>query len=540
MVSEWLSTWLIATVAISVLISGILLRQLAHPDVKFPALLVVLLSWSLSLTVVWVAPLDLDMGQIEPELLTPVWMVAYWTTSLLTWLIIPIQQAYYDSGHFNWRDKLREAIRSNLQFYVYAGVLIAAVAVAVAVTSGLAAANLLTLAMALANIWGLFLMVVLLGYGLVDIPRKLWNFGNTQLRARALYFQAVAIHDEYQDSTELISDTISMVEMASTKVKNLDDEKLTSYMDIIEAACPQHDSISTVNEFIPSDLAAELRDNPITEHLLAKLHYRVKKDYHENRRAEFEWNSLLDRLKQIETEEAAKISNYAIHRTFRGIFNLHVLARLLSAILWIVTFAVIWCEITLSIDVRYSIFYVVIQKFNSPPVTYMVGLILISYLAMCAFYSMFRLRLSSFYHLHFGGHSEANSLLFNASFILRLIFPLGINFFSTTLLDRGATTSFETAVGQMNVVPVLGQKFNLFVPVVISVLCLVTGCNLYGRLLRLLQISQFEENGPGSDQIVAEGESLVRRQRRKRARNIISNRTVAGGYLQLGQSHGSP
>jgi hypothetical protein len=97
-------------------------------------------------------------------------------------------------------------------------------------------------------------------------------------------------------------------------------------------------------------------------------------------------------------------------------------------------------------------------------------------------------------------------LLFNASFILRLVFPLGINFFSTTLIDRGENTSFEKAIGQINVVPILGiitvqfstlflicylgQKFNLFVPIVISVLCLATFFNFYGRILRLLQITQ--------------------------------------------------
>jgi hypothetical protein len=95
-----------------------LLRQLAHPEVKFGALLVVFASWTLSLTVVWVAPLDLDMGQNEPGLLTPVWLIAYWTTSLLTWLVIPLQQSYYDSGHFRFQGRIKEAFRSNLQFYM--------------------------------------------------------------------------------------------------------------------------------------------------------------------------------------------------------------------------------------------------------------------------------------------------------------------------------------------------------------------------------------------------------------------------------------
>jgi hypothetical protein len=239
---------------------------------------------------------------------------------------------------------------------------------------------LLALAMALANIWGLFLMVVLLGYGLIDVPRKLWDFGNSQKKARALYFRAVEVHDEFQDAIELVSDTLAMVNETSSRVLQSDDPELSSYMEIIEAACPNQDSVTTISEFTPSPLAAELKNNPLSEHLLAKLNYRVKKDYHESRRAEYEWNSLLDKLEQIETEEVEKLSRAALHQTIRSTFNVYVLSRLISIFFCAMTIAVIWSEITLSIDVRFSIFYLLIRYFDSPPATYLIGSCLISYL----------------------------------------------------------------------------------------------------------------------------------------------------------------
>lgn len=195
----WLQVWLACTVAASAVVSGALLYQLAHPDVRLPCKVTVFFAWALAFTVIWVTPLDLDADHAASALLFPVWNATYWCVSLLTWLLIPLQQACrvaaaaamatlfaphrpnsnprvadYDSGHFTVRDKLKDAFRANVRFYVVALVLISVVGVTAAATSGLRPDELVGLGMALANVWGMLLMVLLLGYGLVDIPRKLW------------------------------------------------------------------------------------------------------------------------------------------------------------------------------------------------------------------------------------------------------------------------------------------------------------------------------------------------------------------------------
>lgn len=194
---------------------------------------------------------------------------------------------------------------------------------------------------------------------------------------------------------------------------------------------------------------------------------------------------------------------------------------------------------TLSIGVRLSIFYNIVNSVSDPALVYLTGAVVSSYLAVCAFYSMFRLRLSSFYHLHFGRHSEANSLLFNASYILRLVFPIGVNVFSMTKDDRGQTTAFESVLGVMNVVPLLGEKFNLFVPIVISVFCFITLANFYGRILRCLQVRACSVWGgapvPGTDSgpppsswVSSRRTALVRMRLFRRVRAWSSERRGSG------------
>lgn len=53
---------------------------------------------------------------------------------------------------------------------------------------------------------------------------------------------------------------------------------------------------------------------------------------------------------------------------------------------------------------------------------------------------MFRLRLSAYYAMHGKRRTDENSMLFNGSYLLRLIAPLGYNFVN---LLRVSDTTFQ-------------------------------------------------------------------------------------------------
>lgn len=73
-------------------------------------------------------------------------------------------------------------------------------------------------------------------------------------------------------------------------------------------------------------------------------------------------------------------------------------------------------------------------------------------------------------------------LLFNAQYLIRLQFPLGYNFMRI-LRYYGTDYSnvpplklpaFQTLMNDMTAVPVLGTSFNIYVPMVLVVLCVFT------------------------------------------------------------------
>ncbi|KAG5841477.1 hypothetical protein ANANG_G00199910 [Anguilla anguilla] len=113
-----------------------------------------------------------------PEGIMPVfWRVVYWTSQCLTWLLLPFMQSYARSGAFSITGKIKTALIENAIYYgtyllVFGSLLIY---VAVHPKWRLSWYELQTIGITAANTWGLFLLVLLLGYGLVEIPRSYWN-----------------------------------------------------------------------------------------------------------------------------------------------------------------------------------------------------------------------------------------------------------------------------------------------------------------------------------------------------------------------------
>lgn len=82
--------------------------------------------------------------------------------------------AWLESGYFTFRDRLVDALHAQLRTAVFA--LLALVAfVAYLLLQRYTLAGVEGLLMALSNTYGLLFVVVLLGNGVIEVPRRLWN-----------------------------------------------------------------------------------------------------------------------------------------------------------------------------------------------------------------------------------------------------------------------------------------------------------------------------------------------------------------------------
>lgn len=70
--------------------------------------------------------------------------------------------------------------------------------------------ELQTIGITAANTWGLFLLVLLLGYGLVEIPRSYWNASRHGHLLIKTYFKAAKLMTEKADAEENLEDVMEV------------------------------------------------------------------------------------------------------------------------------------------------------------------------------------------------------------------------------------------------------------------------------------------------------------------------------------------
>ncbi|CAM9441170.1 unnamed protein product, partial [Phaeothamnion confervicola] len=118
------------------------------------------------------------------------WLTIYWTTFILAWIVLPILNTAWHEGEFTWRRRLESAARSNLRQYIVMGAASLAFIIYLLVSGKTHLTSLSGFLMAWGNTYGLMLIVLLLGHGLVEVPRKLWQNSFPDRELRLLYFRA--------------------------------------------------------------------------------------------------------------------------------------------------------------------------------------------------------------------------------------------------------------------------------------------------------------------------------------------------------------
>jgi len=76
------------------------------------------------------------------------------------------------------------------------------------------------LAVTASNTWGLCLLVLLLGYGLIDVPRSCWHSARMRQRLARTYFSLAKMSLERAEAEEALEDVLD-VSLNDTHVADL-------------------------------------------------------------------------------------------------------------------------------------------------------------------------------------------------------------------------------------------------------------------------------------------------------------------------------
>ncbi|XP_037115508.1 G-protein coupled receptor-associated protein LMBRD2B-like [Syngnathus acus] len=480
-----------------------------------------------------------------PDGVLPVfWRVVYWTSQFLTWLLLPFMQSYARSGAFSLVGKVKAALVENAIYYGSYLLIFICLFIYVAVHPQwrLSWTEFETIGITAANTWGLFLLVLLLGYGLVEIPRSYWLSSSHDYLLAKTYFKVAKMASEKAAAEENLADVMEDVSAINASVKS--NHPLRKCVDTVLTKCPiEYQEMS-------SDVEHPCEDLPVltTKRGLAQLHKKVISAVQWCRQTRVQWSELVKHIVHLE-DVAKSRSSPSCHfmRSFattehdgyirRFIYTpkvewywecvfRQVFYKLLALLLFFLSVAVVWSECTFfSVHPVLSLLAIIVRITEQQRYyicTEVVCFVTVLFLCVCVYTTVFRIRIFNYYYLAPHHQTDAYSLQFSGMLFCRLTPPLCLNFLGLIHMDPAVSqqdrirTSYTSIMGSMHLLSFISKGFYIYYPVLILLLCFGTIYNLGSRCLNLLGVHQYVADDHLSSDLVDEGKELVRRERRKR------------------------
>uniref|UniRef100_A0A668ANK0 LMBR1 domain containing 2a n=1 Tax=Myripristis murdjan TaxID=586833 RepID=A0A668ANK0_9TELE len=540
---------------------------------QWMVLLGTLLSWYLSFLIVFILPLDvsttiykqckldnsehptpvtrgspsnqtdtkLSPWSYIPDGVLPVfWRVVYWTSQFLTWLLLPFMQSYARSGAFSRVGKIKTALIENAIYY--GTYLLIFISLLIYLAAHLHWSQLQTIGITAANTWGLFLLVLLLGYGLVEIPRSYWLSSSHGYLLAKTYFKAAKMATEKAEAEENLADVMEEVASVHESVKH--NHCLRKFVDTIVTKCPTEYQEHMSGDVETCGGGAGNQQNVLpTKRSLVKLHKQVISAVQRQGQTQVQWSILLDQAFHL--EDVAKSQSSAAHQFLhsfpsaqhRGWFRRFIYTptaewywecvlrqsfyRALAVLLCLLSVAVVWSECTFfSTQPVLSLFAVFIQmaeKQHNYICIEMACFVSILFLCVCVYSTVFRIRVFNYFYLVPHHQTDAYSLQFSGTLFCRLTPPLCLNFLGLIHMDSAIShqdriqTSYTSIMGSMRLLSFISDGFYIYYPMLVLLLCFATYCNLGSRCLNLLGFHQYITDDDLTSDLVDEGRELIRR-----------------------------
>ncbi|KAL3672745.1 hypothetical protein V7S43_002037 [Phytophthora oleae] len=509
------------------------------------------------------------------------WRLLYWTTFLMSWVGLPFLVEFCQNGEFELDKRVLSSSRHLIFHWTVLGGMLFVVALYLVFVDHLSLYGVLSLAMAASNTYGLLWVIALLGYGLVEIPRSFWMRRLDGAQLQKMYFQAVQLQDERMEARFEYDEVVADVRDAYQRMMQAESDAiiLTSEMQyvktcllqvlaLVEKNKPAFSSIDASNDAERGTNSSSFtgfsskmkRGASITSRSSHKaptlletveLHRRVRITQLDMRRCDQAFLELcinVDILQDHSTERALPSGSlYPETSALNRLNNLFLMSRhqirrwvtspvsvACAVVTGFLSLCVAWGELTMGWNesslslFRFLITAEAMETSSSlRGATELISALLLVYLALCCYMSLFTLRLPGKYALRAHGNSTELCLLKTSIHQCRLQFALGQN---ALLLLRGGGlaegSAFNALLANTRVVHVFGRGFAVYAPLAMIALAVFTLTNGYARVMRRLGIEQYEQVIPGDPahaSSVAEGERLVQ-QGLERFRVLISRK----------------
>ena len=560
-------------------LSAWLVRYFARPHTPLAIYVVTWLAWVCSFSVIWLVPLDVP--ESSRDSLYVIWNIVFWVGFVTTWLLLPMVQEYYDNGGFNWQQRLLLALRQNLLLVAVAGTLVTLLIVYMAVAQNLDSASIGQVFKVLSNTFGLILLCLLGGYGLVELPRMLYYASHRQRRRDFVYFTASTTHHEAEDARDEFTVLLKLMDTVERKVAAQHDAQHVEWMEQIkETARPKREELQAMAyraHPVQVKIYDKMKDvERVGRGELIDLHMAVRKCVRHLWLVDEVWSDTVDEAFNIEAEldetnltatDSVAVKSSEPASGFMARFEMSPERQLwwrrrarprvllgMSIVFGMFSILMLWSELTLlAPGKKLSPFAGIVQGLMDVPVLQqIICIILLLYLFCCVAYTVFKVRVSSLYYVG-PHHTDTNSLIYNGTVLLRVSIALAYNFGVLLDVQDGGLQQLI----KVDDIAFLGQKFNQIFPIFMAVWALLIAVHAISKLMSLLDIQRFQfianaANNAGelSDSAqevksqILEGKGLIKQEKRRRERARETGETytphMSGPQSPTGAGGGTP
>lgn len=400
-------------------------------------------------------------GMVPASVFPNLWRIIYWSSQFLTWLIMPLMQSYLKAGDFTVKGKLKSALIENAIYYgsylFICGVLLIYIAVK---GESLDWQKLKAIASSASNTWGLFLLILLLGYALVEVPRSLWNNAKPGFALQYAYFKAAKLSTEKAEAEEHVDDILESLQGLSRVIPN--NHELRPCLETILRKVPIELQERASRNFARtggSGMGATSSTILSSEKALVRIHKQVIKSLQTLQRTEALWSvqvqtvlHLEDVAKNIHSSDRRFKSEFPRQRTqlericysaslqwyweclLKAPFlkTMCVLTATMSAM-------VVWSELTFFsrhpvLSIFANVIYVAKESYDFFTIE-VFSMVVLCYFFYCTYSTILRIRFLNLYYLAPHHQTNEHSLIFSGMLLCRLTPPMCLNFLGLIHMD---------------------------------------------------------------------------------------------------------
>ncbi|KAL9650435.1 hypothetical protein ABK040_004659 [Willaertia magna] len=552
------------------------------------------ITYLLLFTAVSLVCIDLAGALSAPEhhtqanqTLVIIWRVIYWSLQALSWVLLPFFQGYLYTGEFKAIFRWLRAIADNLINYgimlCVGGVALGAFCIYIAVSNAndpehaepITFAMIAGLGLSLSNIVGLALFVTLVGFGLVSLPRAIWDMSNDEGQLRLYEYNSPELVDDLEDKEDELVEYISICRTLDAKVSpNHKQRKNVDYiMKTVEEVLEEHPQLqnSRTRESDSSLIPPEI--SKLSRSTCVKIHRLLQRAIREFASKQYQWKHL--QRKAFILQDIIESKKNTVEKRIESPFRTPrhaIVQKLVEKPEWFyykyfkpwffkiialsfVPFSIIliWCEftplfknITATKNLKLSLLELIVKGIASTSssdssrfVVQFVSLFILALILSIILFSLFRIRILYLFQM-VPHHTDAFTLFYTGLLLCRTIPAMCYNFLQLLGITPDDGVAYYAIYGALRldglrIFGVLGGFAVDYFPLLIILIVIVALLRIIERLGKLFNLDRFKYSGNITEERVQEGRELLKRARKNKLQNLqsIDKQKIASSFDKM-------